>query len=106
MDKNEERSILRRLEHIESSLSHIKVILLAMLVILVIGVFGPRAVVQLIGGTVFVIGLAGCALYAGLSLLDVLVKRKMGSDEEREEQMKQTILASITSESKTDEPAD
>ena len=106
MRENEDSLISRRLERIESNTSHIKVILLVILVILVIGVFGPRAVVQLIGGAVFVIAMAGCALYAGLSILDVLVKRKMGSDEEREEQMKDKILASITSGSRNEETAE
>ncbi|MCC6697569.1 MAG: hypothetical protein IT365_18210 [Candidatus Hydrogenedentes bacterium] len=102
MEQNENLSIQRRLERIESNVFQIKVILLVTLVVLLIGVFGPSAVVRLVGMTVLYVGIVAGALYAGLRILDVLVKRKMGSDEEREEE----ILASIASESKTDEPAD
>ncbi|MCC6486412.1 MAG: hypothetical protein IT364_02850 [Candidatus Hydrogenedentes bacterium] len=102
MKQNENLSIQRRLERIESSVFQIKVILLVTLVVLLLGVFGPSAVVRLAGMTVLYVGIVAGALYAGIRILDVLVKRKMGSDEEREEE----ILASITSKSETDEPAD
>lgn len=109
MSQNEDRSIERRLERIESNVFQLKVILLVTLVILVIGViggFGPSAVVRVVGMTVLCVGIFAGAFYAGLRILDVLVQRKMGSEEEREEQMKDMILGSITSESKTDMPGE
>lgn len=106
MDKNEDHSILRRLERIDSNTSQSKVILLVMLVVFVIGVFAPRSLIQAWGGTLIVILLGFCVIYVFLLLMLPLWRWWIGSEEEREAEMKKKILASITSGSKTDKPTD
>ncbi len=84
-------SLERRLDRIEHSLVSVKVLLFVILVLVVVGLYGPLKLREFVGGVVFWLGLLACFLYAVLLLLDALLSRKLGPEEDRERQLEAEV---------------